>query len=111
MAKKLKAAGAGLTLGLAAMPAAAELPDTAPAIAQIQSQEQAQRTQGQGLSQAAPAQEKGVTQDFSIGHVEINITAAPGMDAQDIAAQVRREIENHQRQQAARNRGRLGDLE
>ena len=116
MAKKLKAAGAGLTLGLAAMPAAAlpaatALPNTSATIAQIQSQEQARKTQSQAAASASQSQ--GVAQDFSVNIAPgaIVIHAAPGMDERAIAAAVQRGIEQHQRQQATRNRSRLTDLE
>ncbi|MDO6525428.1 phage tail tape measure protein [Motilimonas sp. 1_MG-2023] len=111
MAKKLKTAGAGLTLGLATLPVAAEIPDTSAAVAQIKGQEQAQ--QAQGLSQAHTTSSTGVSQDYSISIAAgaIVINAAPGMDERAIAQAVQRAIENHQQQQAQRNRGRLTDLE
>lgn len=55
----------------------------------------------------------GLVQDFSmnIAPGAIVIHAAPGMDERAIAAQVRRQLEAYQRQQAARSRAKFTDLE
>ena len=111
MAKKLKAAGAAIAIGGAALPVAAELPDTSATIAQIQNQQQSR--QGQNKSLTSATQSQGVSQDFSmnIAAGAIVIHAAPGMDERAIAQAVQRALENYQRQQAAKSRARLTDLE
>ena len=87
-AKKLTAAGAGLTLG-AGVAMAGTLPiDNRPPLSQP----------GAAASQHAAA-----------GPINITVNAAPGMDERALARLVAQEIDKAQRQQAARGRSRLTD--
>ena len=87
-AKKLTAAGAGLTLG-AGVAMAGTLPlDNRPPLSQP----------GAAASQSAAA-----------SPINITVNAAPGMDERALARMVAQEIDKAQRQQAARGRSRLTD--
>lgn len=113
MANKLKAAGAALAIGAtalpaAALPAAAAIPDTSAAVARIQTQQQEQVQNHPARAAAAPAVQEFKTV-FEPGAIVIH--AAPGMDAQELAMQVQRQIEAHERRKAAQNRAKLTDLE
>ncbi|RPE74636.1 phage tail tape measure protein [Vulcaniibacterium tengchongense] len=84
---RLQQAGAGVALAAAAAPAAAI--DTRPPVAPL------------AAPSAAPA----------VKHYEIHVHAAPGMDPQAIAAEVRRQLEQLDRERDARRRSRLGDYD
>lgn len=83
MGKRMTAAGAGLMMGLTGGAAAA----------------------GQGAAVKAP------TSPAAGNHYEIHIHAAPGMDAQAIALEVRRQLDARDREQAAKKRSALYDPE
>lgn len=108
MANKLKAAGAAIAIGATALPAAAAIPDTSAAVARIQTQQQEQTQNRPARAAATPAVQEFKTV-FEPGAIVIH--AAPGMDAQDLAMQVQRQIEAHERRKAAQNRAKLTDLE
>lgn len=61
------------------------------------------------LAQVAPS--AGGTAAAGVRHYEIHIHAAPGMDLQAIGAEVRRQLDERDRQEAARKRSRLGDYD
>lgn len=83
MAERMTAAGAGLMLGLSSGAATA------------------------GTGPATPA---GAAAGNTY-HYEIHVHAAPGMDAQALAQEVRRQLDERDRQQAARKRSALYDAE
>lgn len=83
MSKRMTAAGAGLMMGLTGGAAAA----------------------AQGAAVKAP------TPPAAGNHYEIHIHAAPGMDAQAIALEVRRQLDARDREKAAKKRSALYDPE
>ncbi|MGR3754950.1 phage tail tape measure protein [Edwardsiella anguillarum] len=91
LSKRLVAAGAGLTLSAAAvaMPPISALPDN--------------RTPLSPSSVAAPA--------ASSRPITIHIHAAPGMNEQQLAKLVVQELDRRERQNAARNRSSLRDID
>ncbi|WP_367671812.1 phage tail tape measure protein [Serratia symbiotica] len=91
LAKRLTAAGAGLTLSAAAvaMPLIAAIPDN--------------RVPLSPSSVAAPA--------TSSGPITIHIHAAPGMNEQQLAKLVAQELDRRERQNAARRRSSLRDID
>ncbi|MDF9433013.1 phage tail tape measure protein [Chromohalobacter israelensis] len=103
IAKRVQQAGAGLALGAATLPAAAM-----PSVAQ---QAPIQFDTRPPLSQPAPRESGGLT----MGDINIEVNAAPGMDerqlAQYVAQEVQRALEDAQREQAARRRSSLHDIE
>lgn len=103
IAKRVQQAGAGLALGAATLPSAAM-----PSVAQ---QAPIQFDTRPPLSQPAPRESGGLT----MGDINIKVNAAPGMDerqlAQYVAQEVQRALEDAQREQAARRRSSLHDIE
>ncbi|MEO1852723.1 phage tail tape measure protein [Chromohalobacter sp.] len=103
IAKRVQQAGAGLALGAATLPAAAM-----PSVAQ---QAPIQFDTRPPLSQSAPRESGGLT----MGDINIEVNAAPGMDerqlAQYVAQEVQRALEDAQREQAARRRSSLHDID
>ena len=87
LGQRMKQAGAGLAIAAAAAPAVA-IDSRAPVTP--------------GTAGAAAA---------NVRHYEIHIHAAPGMDAHAIGAEVRRQLDARDREQAARTRSRLGDYD
>jgi len=84
---RLQQAGAGIALAAAATPAVA-------------------------IDTRAPIAPAGAAGGGAVSrHYEIHIHAAPGMDPQAIAAEVRRQLDERDRQAAARTRSRLGDYD
>ncbi|MFK3649296.1 phage tail tape measure protein [Lysobacter enzymogenes] len=83
---RLQQAGAGIALAAA----------TSPAIA---------------VDTRAPLAPAAARESAGARHYEINIYAAPGMDVQAIAAEVRRQLDERDRRDAARTRSRLADYD
>ncbi|MCI0508620.1 TP901 family phage tail tape measure protein [Chromohalobacter marismortui] len=103
IAKRVQRAGAGLALGAATLPAAAS-PDIAQQ-APIQFDNRPPLAAGRG--------QQSVDNSVTIG--DIHVQPAPGMDerqlAQYVAQEVQRALEDAQREQAARRRSSLHDIE
>lgn len=87
LGQRMRQAGAGLAIAAAASPAMAI--DSRPPI-----------------TRAAPSAAAADVRQY-----HITIQALPGMDAQAIGAEVRRQLDERDRQNAARKRSRLGDYE
>ncbi|ABE58730.1 phage tail tape measure protein [Chromohalobacter israelensis] len=103
IAKRVQQAGAGLALGAATLPATAM-----PTVAQ---QAPIQFDTRPPLSQSAPRESGGLT----MGDINIEVNAAPGMDerqlAQYVAQEVQRALADQQDQLNARRRSSLRDTE
>ncbi|NWO55005.1 phage tail tape measure protein [Chromohalobacter israelensis] len=103
IAKRVQQAGAGLALGAATLPTAAM-----PSVAQ---QAPIQFDTRPPLSQPAPRESGGLT----MGDINIEVNAAPGMDerqlAQYVAQEVQRALAEQQDQINARHRSSMRDLE
>ncbi|MCW4148542.1 phage tail tape measure protein [Halomonas sp. 18H] len=103
IAKRVTRAGAGLALGAAALPAAAMPAIEQPAPIQFDNRPP--------LTQASTQAGSG----FSMGDININVTPAQGMDerqlAQYVAQEVERALANAQRENQARRRSSLWDID
>lgn len=103
IAKRVSRAGAGLALGAASLPAAA-MPAIAPP-------EPIQFDTRPPLSRAEPQAQGGLT----LGDININVNATPGMDerqvGQLVAQEVQRALAEAERSAAARRRSSLRDID
>lgn len=89
IARRVATAGAGIAIGTTGLPAVADIPiDRRPALS--------------ATTPAAPAAGDTIT---------IHVYGAPGMDERTLAQEVARQLEQRERQRAARQRSSLRDLD